>query len=188
MNKEQSTQIKLPERLVGSVDLSRALRELKDLDEWLNQMALRQPGQPMKLPKTSATLDELAALNEASLLDPKHREHLVMILNAFSAHAPRIHMSFAAEPSAAFIGKIVFWLRTNINPVILLEVGLQPTIAAGCTVRTSNKIFDMSLRHRFTDNRRMLVEKIIGDQSSAKAEKTAEIPAPEAPAQAEAKP
>jgi F0F1-type ATP synthase delta subunit len=28
----------------------------------------------------------------------------------------------------------------------MLQIGLQPAIAAGCMLRTTNKVFDMSLR------------------------------------------
>lgn len=161
MSSETNTaQIKLPERLVSSVDLSRTIRELKAVDDWLNQAALRGSGQAVSMPKTSTTLEELATLNGVSLLDKAHREQLLAVLHAFSEHAPRIHMSFAVEPSAPFTRRMITWMRSSVNPVILLEIGLQPTLAAGCTIRTTNKLFDLSLRHRFTDSRAMLVESI----------------------------
>lgn len=159
-NQEATSAIKLPKRLVTSVDLSRSLRELKNLDDSLNQAAIRAPGTSVSLPKTSATLEELATANNVSLLDKNQREQLVGVLSAFSVHAPRIHMSFAVEPSAQFLDKMITWLRANINPVLLLEVGLQPTLAAGCTVRTQNKIFDLSLRNRFIEQRQKLIESI----------------------------
>lgn len=155
-----SSELKLPERMTGSVDLSRTIRELKAIDDWLNQAALRGSGQAVTMPKTSTTLEEVASLNGVSLLDNKHRTQLITVLDSFAIHAPRIHMSFAAEPSGQFTRKMAVWMRANINPVILLEIGLQPTLAAGCTVRTTNKLFDMSLRHRFTDSRLMLVDSI----------------------------
>lgn len=181
MSSETNTaQIKLPERLVSSVDLSRTMRELKAVDDWLNQAALRGSGQAVTIPKTSTTLEELATLNGISLLDKAHREQLLAVLSAFSEHAPRIHMSFAVEPSAPFTRRMITWMRTSVNPVILLEIGLQPTLAAGCTVRTTNKLFDLSLRHRFTDSRLMLVESIA--KSTVDAPKTPVVSATAAPA------
>jgi F0F1-type ATP synthase delta subunit len=44
--------------------------------------------------------------------------------------------------------KIVTWWRENIDPFVLVEIGLQPNIAAGCLVRTSNRQYDFSLRRR----------------------------------------
>ena len=158
-------QITLPEQLTSSVDLSRTLRELQALDESLRQAQIRKPGTPTQLSRSSVTLEDLARLNKVQLTDQKQREQLIVLLKAFYDHAPRIHMSLATEPSANFVRKITVWLRTNIHPVILLEIGLQPTLAAGCMIRTNNKIFDLSLRHRFTENRELLVQKIseVGD-------------------------
>jgi F0F1-type ATP synthase delta subunit len=69
-------------------------------------------------------------------------------------------MSFAADPSASFSAKIVGWLRANIHPLSLLEIGLQPTIAAGCIVRTTNKVFDLSLRNRFSEHTELLLKSL----------------------------
>lgn len=151
---------KLPDRLVTSVDLMRTLRELKTLDDWLNQASIRSGGQKVTAPKTSATLEELATKNGVSLLESTHRQGLINLLDSFAVNAPKIHMSFAVEPSAVFLNRMIVWLRVNVNPIVLLDVGLQPALAAGCSVRTSNKFFDMSLRNRFTDSRHFLVEAI----------------------------
>lgn len=183
MTKKATDQIVLPEQLTSSVDLSRLIRELEALDESLRQAQLRKPGTPTKLAKTSATLEDLARQNDIALTDQKQREQLIKLLDAFLQHAPRVHMSLAAEPSGAFVRKVVVWMRANLHPLILLEVGLQPTLAAGCMVRTENRMFDMSLRHRFTENRHMLVEKI-REMNAAEPlpAATASAPAPAAPA------
>jgi hypothetical protein len=153
-------QIALPERLVSSVDLSRLIRELNALDESLRQTELRKPGEPTQLARSSTTLEDLAQANKIQLTDETQRAQLLALLNGFKAHAPRVHMSLATEPSAKFTHNIVIWMRKNIHPLLLLEVGLQPTLAAGCMIRTNNKLFDLSLRHKFTENRALLVQKI----------------------------
>jgi hypothetical protein len=160
MADQSKGQIVLPERLVSSVDLSRTIRELEALDESLRQAELRKPGEPTKLSRSSVTLEEMAKLNNIALTDGVQRQQMLAVLKAFYQNAPRIHMSFAAEPSANFVRKILVWMRSNLSPIIVLEIGLQPTLAAGCMIRTTNKMFDMSLRHRFADNRYILVEKI----------------------------
>lgn len=156
----KSPTFKLPDRLVTSVDLMRTIRELKALDDWLNQAAIRSGGGQVTPPKTSATLDEVSATNRVSLLDSSQRTQLIKLLESFATKAPRIHISFAVEPSVSFLGKVVVWMRANISPIILLDVGLQPALAAGCSVRTTNKFFDMSLRNRFVDSRHFLVDAI----------------------------
>jgi hypothetical protein len=160
MEKNTQKQIVLPDQLTSSVDLARTIRELEALDESLNQAELRKPGTPTKLAASSVTLEDLAKINNVSLTDKTQRAQLLSMLHAFYEHSPRIHISLANEPSAAFVRKTAIWMRKNIHPLVLLEVGLQPTLAAGCMIRTNNKIFDMSLRHRFEENRHLLVEKL----------------------------
>lgn len=154
--------IKLPERLISPTDLAHVVRELEALDDSLHQAALRKPGQPTKLARSSATLEELASLNGVSLLDAGQRAQLLELAHALHEHAPRVRMSLATEPSGRFLQTVIVWLRGNIHPTLLLEIGMQPSLAAGCMLRTQNKVFDMSLRHRFEEQRGLLAEKIKG--------------------------
>lgn len=160
MAQQRSGQIILPERLVSSIDLARTIREIEAVDESLRQAKLRKAGESTKLARTSATLEELARLNNVSLIDNAQRQQLLALLEGFHDHAPRVHISFAVEPSANFTRNITAWFRENINPILLIEIGLQPTLAAGCIVRTDNKVFDMSLRQHFAEQRPLLIEKL----------------------------
>lgn len=148
----------LPLAVVGPADVNRLQLELEMLEDHLRQLG--QTGQPVKLPKLSRMLDSLAEYNEADLLQQTERDRLTAFLAALQEHAPRIHISFATEPSSDFTQKVLQWLRENISSYILLQMGLQPTIAAGCVVRTTNKIFDMSLRQYLDNNRHLLSEAI----------------------------
>lgn len=159
---EPVKQFILPENLITPVDLSRTVRELSALDESLYQANIRTPGQPVKLARSSRILEDLATANNVSLLDTLGRAELLEALKTFVNQAPRVHISFATEPSARFNGRIIVWLRQNIHPQILLEIGLQPMLAVGCMVRTPNKVFDMSLRHRFKEQRHSLRDSIAG--------------------------
>src|SRR5438045_890129 len=106
----------LPLLVVGPADVKRLAMEMEALDEFLRQAELRSgnDGSDIKLPKTSRTMDSLAELNNADLLNGADRDQLKAFLNSLQNHAPVIHISFASEPSAAFTVKIVEWLRTNI--------------------------------------------------------------------------
>lgn len=193
MAEQTPDQIVLPERLISSIDLSRLIRELERLDESLRQAELRKAGEATKLARSSVVLEELARANNVQLTDETQRAQLLSMMQGFKDYAPRVRMSLATEPSAKFTQNIVIWMRKNINPLVLLEVGLQPTLAAGCMVRTNNKIFDMSLRHRFNENRAMLVQKITEisekiEAEAAKAPTQAPAPAPAVPATAPALP
>jgi F0F1-type ATP synthase delta subunit len=157
MAHEREQQFVLPDSVVGPVDAGRLNREMEELDEYLRASAIRKTGAAMQLPKTTVLLDELAEANHLNLLQPADRRRLVNFLHGLSEKAPVLHVSFAADPSSAFTAKIVRWLRQNIHPFVLVQVGLQPSIAAGCTVRSTNKYFDFSLRQHLLQNRQMLI-------------------------------
>ena len=149
----------LPFLVVSPGDVARLKREVEALNDYLHQAGLRKGGEEIpKLPRTSRLLDELAQANKLDLLSAGSREQLIDYLAFLSEHAPAVTISFASDPSSAFTAKIVAWLRQNIHPELLVKIGLQPNIAAGCTLRTANHFYDLSLRKNFADNRHMLIE------------------------------
>lgn len=152
----------LPILVFGPIEVRRLSRELEALEEYISQSAIREPGKQPALPKTSRLLDALAGNNAKNLLVAGDRQELAAFLKGVSQGAPVVHISLAADPSSAFTAKLVAWLRTNIHPHALLQLGLQPSIAAGCVLRTNNKTFDFSLRHRFDEQRSLLVKAIGG--------------------------
>lgn len=153
-----SSSLRLPTLVFGSAEVRRLQIELANLEEYLQQAAIRDKATKLvsSLPKVSRMLDALAAENHYNLLKAQERAALRDFLNALQS-APSVHMSFASDPSAAFTAKLVAWLRTNIHPWTLLQIGLQPSLAAGCTVRTPNKVFDLSLRQHFDEQKGQLV-------------------------------
>lgn len=167
----------LPLTVVGPADVNRLQLELEALENYLRQQA--QTEQVSRLPKMSRMLESLAEHNAADLMQQADRDRLEAFLKALQQHAPTIHISFAAEPSAVFTQKVLTWLRGNISSYILLQIGLQPTIAAGCVVRTTNKIFDMSLRQYLSDSRHLLVEALHNlkaeEEAAARTRRAAEI-------------
>lgn len=152
--------IALPLSVMTVIDLSRVGRELEQLDEFMVQSAIRTPGTPMQLPRLSKMLDDVATANKVNLLEEEHRKALLTALSYLKEHAPKLHISFSAEPSGSFINKIADYIRTNISSVALLQVGLQPTIAAGCIIRSPNHQFDLSLRSHLKNSRSKLAEYI----------------------------
>lgn len=159
-----SAQLALPTLIFGIVEVRRLRLELESLDEFLRGMAIRRETK-FEMPRVSRMLEALARENGRDLLKGNDRKALGDFLQEIDRSAPVIHMSFAADPSASFSAKIVGWLRANVDPLALLEVGLQPTIAAGCVVRTTNKVFDLSLRSQFSQNTQLLLESLRGKQA-----------------------
>jgi hypothetical protein len=157
----------LPIQATGRVDVGRLLHEVGQIDNFLRQAAIREPGTPMKLPKTSRLLDEFVDVNKLNLLHDADRARALNFLITVKAKAPVLHMSFGVDPAPIFVGKLTSWLRREIHPLVLLQIGLQPTIGAGCVVRTTNKYFDLSLREHFKKQRPLLINKLHGDVQPA---------------------
>ncbi len=173
LEREESRQLTLPVLVFGLVEVRRLRRELEALEEFMRGAELRQPGSQAALPRVSRLLDGLATDNNCNLLQGTDRATLANFLQEIEEHAPNIHMSFASDPSSAFTAKVVSWLRANIHPAVLLQIGLQPTIAAGCMVRTNNKQFDFSLREAFTTHKPLLLQSFdieAGDATSTTSE------------------
>lgn len=138
--------LRLPNIIISPVDVARLLRELRSLDDFFVSAKTRQSGTAMQLPKLSRPLDQLSHDNSLNLLDESQRQALDLKLKEIYEKAPKLHISFASEPSARPFEQILIWLRHNIHPHVLVTVGLQPAIAAGCMVRSANRVFDFSLR------------------------------------------
>jgi F0F1-type ATP synthase delta subunit len=150
----------LPTLAVGPIEVNRLIRELETIDNTLLSHTLRKQEGDAKMLKTSHLMDQVVSLNKLNLLQKDDRERLSRFLKAVKQRAPVLHISFSADPSPAFLEKLMSWLRREIHPQILVTIGVQPTIAAGCIVRSANKIFDFSLRQEFTAKRGLLIERL----------------------------
>lgn len=152
----EDTKLLLSQSVISQVDLGRLRRELNSVDDFIVQSRVRKAGSQPAMPQTSHMLEELAKHNKLNLLIETDRKKLDTILKDLYSHAPILHISFASDPSPIFLRKIITWLRSEIHPHILLQTGLQPSIAAGCIIRTPNKYLDLSLRKRFEQKRDLL--------------------------------
>lgn len=154
--------LKLPIAVISEIDVARLLRELNGLNDFFVSARIRTAGTAMQAPKLSRLMDQLAKDNGINLLEEADRAKLLDGLKRVQAQAPKLHISFAADPSPKAMERIITWLRSNIHPQTLVQVGLQPSIAAGCIVRTPNKVFDMSLRSSLKKQEPYLVKLIVG--------------------------
>lgn len=151
----------LPVSVVGPVDLGRLQREIGKIHITLQAQTIRSEAHDAaELPKLSHLLDQFVQANRLDLLQAADRSNAVEFLEGVKKSAPKIHISFSADPSAQFMMKITTWFRQNIHPTVLITVGLQPGIGAGCVVRTPNKYFDLSLGKAFANKRDLLVQQL----------------------------
>ena len=162
MDRKSDSFLQLPIAVVGRIDVGRLVREMEGLEAFLQQAVIREPGTSVKLPKTSKLLDDMIEINKLNVLHPADRVRLSDYLKMVYKQAPTIHMSFSADPSVLFQQRLMTWLRQEIHPMVLVQLGLQPNIGAGCVMRTTNKYFDMSLRSRFSDSRELLMAALQG--------------------------
>lgn len=163
-----ASQMALPNAVVTRADVGRLAKEAETLDSALNAASVR--GNGAELPKTTQLLTETAGINKLNLLQAEDRKTLLEFLQKTRANAPTLHMSFNSDPSPTFQQGLITWVRREINPAILLQIGLNPSIGAGCVVRTTNKFFDFSLKRRFTEQRELLIAKLNGDEATATAQ------------------
>ena len=164
----------LPLMVVGPVDVGRLIRELESVDNQLLEAKLRNT--ETHVPKLSKLMEQTVDMNKLDLLQEKDRKRLKELLETVREQAPVLHISFSADPTPVFIEKLMAWLRREVHPVVLMTIGLQPNIGAGCIIRSSNKQFDCSLRQDFANKRDVLMKKIAGDAPAA----VSAAPAPEA--------
>ncbi len=148
MARDELAGLRVPALIATPTDVMRLRREIAVLQDYFEQQKLKNHP-TAAVPKVSLLLDELAISNKLDIRDEATRENLMEFLNDVAEHAPVIHISFATDPSPAFLQKVVLWFRQHIHESILVQIGIQPTIAAGCVVRTTNKYFDLSLRRSF---------------------------------------
>lgn len=149
----------LPAGVVSRSDVSKALREIDKINDYFHQASIRGSS-PSDMPTLSRSLNALAEANQLNIIHADHRSVLKEFLTRLKSKAPVIHISFPSEASPAFIAKILGWFRTEVHPHVVLHVGLQPELAAGCVVRTTNRMFDFSLRKRFEQSKKKLLESI----------------------------
>jgi len=150
----------LPVSIVSPTDVSRVSREIETIDVFFRQAAIRQSGQQESIPRASKLLDKLVTENQLNLLQEDHRRFIQDSMKVLHSSAPVLHMSFSVDPPGQYVQRIVAWLRKNVHAQALVTVGLQPNIGAGCVIRTTNKIFDFSLREYFKDKRGFFIEKM----------------------------
>jgi F0F1-type ATP synthase delta subunit len=147
--------LQIPSSLVSRVEAGRLARELETLDESIQELSHRRHNEDVA---PSPLMQALVELNKLDLKDAKQRQRLAAFLKELKVAAPVVHMSFAAEPQVAFTTKIITWLRREVHPLVLLDIGLQPSIGAGCIIRTNSKYFDCSVRQHLITNRPKLLE------------------------------
>lgn len=152
---------RLPVQIIARADVSRLHRESEALETFFATAAV-QGATTKTMPQLSQQLSAFVNENKLNLLQPADRQALQNYFAGLLKSAPLVHVSFATEPRPDFLMKLVAWFRTEAHPSVLLQIGLQPSIAAGCIIRTNNKYFDFSFKKHFADGKTKLAAGIRG--------------------------
>lgn len=173
---DANNDLRLPIQVTSRAEVSRLIREIDEIGSFMEQAAIRRSGSAMHLPRTSRLLDEMAASSELNLLVAKDRGELMGFLVSVKSKAPVLHIGLGVDPSPVFVQKLLTWLRKEIHPVLLLHIGLQPSIGAGCTVRGNSLYLDLSLRKHFHGQRALLISRLRDDIDGLQAAKSVASP------------
>jgi len=136
----------LPPSLISRADLSRLMRELEALEVIVESQKIQDTAGARRLPALSLVLRDITELNDVDLTDDKQRQELNAQLKRLKQASPIVHLIFPAAVDAESLEMLVAWLRQNAHPQALVRVGLQPSLVGGVYIRTTNKVFDFSLK------------------------------------------
>lgn len=150
----------LPDSVITPSQVGRLLAEMNKLNEIITQFEIKAQQSDIKLNDISPDLHEYLKLNNLDILKPDQRATAINHLNLVSTDSPVLHFSFAVDPSSEFTAKLIAWLRKNIHPLCLVVIGLVPGIGAGCYVRTTNKVFDLTLKTRLLQSKQSMINSI----------------------------
>jgi F0F1-type ATP synthase delta subunit len=150
---------KLPLSVSQPVDLNRLIHELTQLNEDINQKTIRNPNIKQDI-NISAKMTDVLKANNIDITAKEHRDSLLNVFNRLNERDRVINISFASEASPEFIAKITEWFRNEIDPYCFIVVGINPTIGVGCIARTTNRVFDMSLKGGLSGTRKLLTSRI----------------------------
>lgn len=152
----------LPLSVVSKVDVSRLVNELERVDDEQNQAAAREKVGVANQAElmVSRQFADFLAQNKLTIATSQERSALLGQLRLLKEHIPVIHMTFAVDADRESLTKLTQWLRESLSPQAVIEVGLQPALIAGVSVRTPNHIHDLSMRGVIKKNHGVLVKEL----------------------------
>lgn len=98
----------------------------------------------------------------SSFLDAFTQESLYETLNRLSEDSKQLKTLSLTVPivlSRADVVAIGIWAHQEVDPDLLLDVAVNPSIAAGCRLVWNNRLYDFSLDRYLTENQAALHER-----------------------------
>ena len=152
----------LPSSLATRSDLQRVIAEIERIDNSLNSAQIHeQIGHPADDSlTTSKQLADLLQINDIDIKNGEDRSRLLHDARHLKITAPVIHVTFATSADNDELTKIIDWVRQSVHPMAVLAVGLQPSLIGGVYIRTTNKVFDFSVRSQLANGRHIIKQEL----------------------------
>ena len=151
-----------PSSVVTKADILHLVNELERVDNEQTAADIREKvgvTEQSELRISRPLLDFLEQ-NKLTITSGKERGRLIKQLRTLKESAPVIHLTFAVEADRESMQKLAQWLRTSLHPQAVIEIGLQPALIAGVSIRTPNHIHDFSMREMLKKNHGILVKEL----------------------------
>lgn len=152
-------ELKLPNSIGGKRDLILAARQVEQiLDDRLQDEVREKFGAKKVGSKVGQKmLNELLSINQLKN-DTDTLKRLQQQLEGFRQHAPQVRVAFAQEPDEDIYQKLVGWFRKEINPSLLVQIGVQPNIGGGFIMTTPQHRYDFSLKTKVLNSAPKFIE------------------------------
>ena len=151
----------LPPSVVSRADVAYLVLEAEGIDRDQTAQAVRSKvgGMTQEQASMSQPLADFLAQNQLNVSAGQWGE-LITQLRQVKDNAPIFHMTFAVPADRGSLEQLVQWLRASVHPQAVLEVGLQPSLVAGVSLRTPNHVHDFSMRSALKKNHGLLVKEL----------------------------
>lgn len=104
-----------------------------------------------------------------SFFDAFTQESLYEILNRLSEDSKQLKTLSLTVPialSRADVVAIGTWAHQEVDPDLLLDVAVDPSVAVGCRLVWNNRLYDFSLDRYLTENKAALYERFAQAQEA----------------------
>lgn len=155
MEANEDATLRLPLQVISMSDVARLEREIENINDFFDKSSL-QGANTKNLPQISTSMRVILEDNKLNLIELGDRKKLTEFIKYLKQNAKVVSISFAVEPKPDSLMKLLQWFRSEAHPNVVFKVGLQPTIAAGCVIRTSSKYYDFSFKHQFAESKAKL--------------------------------
>lgn len=156
----EATKLLLPTSIIRKRDVSSLVSEAERID---NAMTTNEVHQKIKTgisPEIimSNQMIDFLQINKIEFGDSKQRDNLISSLRIVKDKLPIVHATFASNVEGEVLEQLVSWLRDSVHPFTVISVGVQPSLIGGVYLRTSNRVYDFSIKAQLAGCRDTIVK------------------------------